>query len=894
MPNARWIARPLGVIAVLALVACASAPDLAPHSISFASQSSASTLPARSIVRLAAYGCDAHLQQADPVSPRTVDDGVEYRYPDLTEWYRPGARGLEQGFTVARAPCANAAIRLEIAVSAYEPRAAEQGVDLYDEHGTVRFHYTDLVARDALGASLPATMRVENARIALTVDARDAVFPIVVDPELWTQAGTALARSDGAAGDLFGISLGFSADTLIAGAAVETVSGHAGQGAAYVYVRTGSTFAQQALLTSADGAAGDNFGVATAIATDTAVVGAYTKKIGTQTEQGAAYVFVRSVAKWTAQGATLSASDGKASDHFGTAVAISADTIVLGAPSKTVGTNSGQGAAYVFVRSAGAWTQQAELVASDGAASDRFGTAVGVSGDTAVIGASYKKRGQNAKQGVAYVFTRSGTKWTQSAVLAASDGTANDQFGDAVAIDTDTVAVGAYNKNVGVNSVQGVAYVFLRSGTTWARQGGVLRPADAIANNGFGAAVSLFGNTLVVGSPAKSPSASLSNQGAGYVFLRSGTTWAQQGNALLPSDAATQDQVGYAVAGAGDFVALGAPTKVVNGHEAQGATYVFARPCTTVSDCTASATCTNGVCSPKQAQGQSCTTTTDCAAGTCVDGVCCESACSGQCQACAEKGSEGKCLTISGTPRASRAACTGVGSACAGSCDGVTANQCSYPSASVSCGQSCANGNQTKGSCNGAGTCSNQTASCGAYVCGASACKTSCASDADCSGGTHCVASACQIVIGGGGGTSSGGSHSGGAANGGTANGGTANGGVSAGGDTSSGGASAGTSTIPAGGVTESGAAGMSTDGDAGQPSTASGGVRGEAGHADAEAGADSGEAGARATSTNTDGGGCGCRVGPRAPLSPSALALLLPLALAALRRQRRRPESAP
>ncbi len=697
----------------------------------------------------------------------------------------------------------------------------------------------------------------------------------------WAQNGAALARADGAANDTFGISLGFSGDTLIAGAAVKTVGQNSAQGAAYIYVRTGSTFTQQAALASTDGAPGDGFGFATAIAADTAVVGAYAKKIGTQSEQGAIYAFVRANAKWTQQGATLSASDGKATDHFGSAVAISGDTVVVGAPTKTIGGNSGQGAAYVFFRSGSAWTQQAELTASDGAAGDRFGSSVAISGDTLVVGASYKKRGQNVKQGVAYVFVRSGTKWTQQgAVLAASDGTANDQFGDAIAIDTNTIAVGAFNKNVGVNAVQGTVYVFVRSGTTWARQGSALRPADAIANNAFGASLALFGNTLVVGSPANSPSGSLENQGAGYVFLRSGTTWAQTGAALVPTDAVTQDQVGYAVAGAGDVVALGAPTKSVGGRDSQGATYVFVRPCASVSDCTASATCTNDLCALKQGQGQICQATSDCAAGACVDGVCCESACSGQCQACAEKGSEGKCVVVSGAPRSSRAACAGVGTACAGSCDGVAANKCSYPSASVSCGQSCTNGSETLRRCDGAGTCASKLESCGAYVCAANACKTSCADDADCVAGEHCVASSCQVLSGGGG--SAGSSGTGGASSGGTSNGGASNGGR----DTDSGGAgsAAGTNDSGSAGTTELGGAAGNPSEDAGSPATNSGGAYGEAGNASEQAG---GEAGAH-SDIKIDGGGCGCRVGTPEPIAPRSLAALLPFALALLRRTRR------
>src|SRR5207247_2438966 len=170
------------------------------------------------------------------------------------------------------------------------------------------------------------------------------------------------------------------------------------------------------------------------------------------------------------QQAQLTASDGAASDEFGWSVAISGDTVVVGAFLDDVVANGDQGSAYVFSRSGTTWTQQAKLTASDGAASDEFGCSVAISGDTVVVGAYLDNVGANTDQGSAYVFVRSGTIWTQQQKLTASDGAASDGFGYSLAISGDVVVVGAFGDDVGANADQGSAYVFVRNVTTWTQQ----------------------------------------------------------------------------------------------------------------------------------------------------------------------------------------------------------------------------------------------------------------------------------------------------------------------------------------------------------------------------------------------------------------------------------------
>ncbi len=190
----------------------------------------------------------------------------------------------------------------------------------------------------------------------------------------------------------------------------------------------------------------------------------------------------------------LIASDGVQTDRFGISVAISGDTAVIGAFFDDVGAGVFQGSVYVFTRNGATWTQQQHLVASDGAAGDQFGVRVALDGDTAVVGAYIA-----GNQGSAYVFTRSGTTWTQQQKLVASDGAAGDRFGRSVALDGDTAVVGANRDAVGATGDQGSAYVFTRSGTTWTEQQHLVA-SDGAAGDQFGVGVALDGNTAVVGA----------------------------------------------------------------------------------------------------------------------------------------------------------------------------------------------------------------------------------------------------------------------------------------------------------------------------------------------------------------------------------------------------------
>ncbi len=183
----------------------------------------------------------------------------------------------------------------------------------------------------------------------------------------------------------------------------------------------------------------------------------------------------------------VTAGDGATDDVFGFSVAISGTTAVVGAYRHKVGSNSGQGAAYVYTLSDSSWTLQQELTAADGTANAQFGNSVAVSGDTLVIGSDNRQVGSNSSQGAAYVYARSGTTWTQQVELTAADGGAFNYFGNSVAISGNTLAIGAYGHTVGsnINSAQGTVYLYTRSGTTWISQA-ELTGSDSLGNDQFG------------------------------------------------------------------------------------------------------------------------------------------------------------------------------------------------------------------------------------------------------------------------------------------------------------------------------------------------------------------------------------------------------------------------
>ncbi|RYF39803.1 MAG: integrin [Comamonadaceae bacterium] len=435
-------------------------------------------------------------------------------------------------------------------------------------------------------------------------------------------------------GDAFGASVALSADggTLAIGAPFEdsSASGINGNqadnstgnaGAVYVFTRSGGVWSQQAYIKASNPGATDAFGTSIALSADgnTLAVGAIQEDSGATgingnqadngtADSGAVYVFTRAGGAWSQQ-AYVKAGNPQVGAQLGIGVALSADGNTLAASawgerSGATGINGNQadtsapnsGAAYVFTRAGGVWSQQAYVKAGNTEAGDLFGIAIALSGDgdTLAVGARLEAGGVagiNGNQadntvpgsGAVYVYTRAGATWSQQAYVKASNPGTNDEFGASVALSADgsTLAVGAAQEDsnaTGINGNQadnsaggsGAAYVFTRAGGAWSQQAyvkaGITEAVDLFGNR---VALSADGNTLAVGAVGEDSSATgiggnqadntVAISGAAYVFTRAGAAWSQQ-SYVKASTLSANDQLGRSIAlsGDGNTLAVGA------------------------------------------------------------------------------------------------------------------------------------------------------------------------------------------------------------------------------------------------------------------------------------------------------------------------------------------------
>ena len=464
----------------------------------------------------------------------------------------------------------------------YTPNANFNGADSFDytlsdgtdtDTGTV----TVTVGPPAAPAGLTAT--VKSTQVTLAWD--EPSDTSITEYEYLQAQTTKMTASDGAAGDLFGHSVAVDGDTAVVGAYEDD----SGKGAAYVLAKDSSgAWSQVAKLTASDGeagvggAAGDHFGWSVAVDGDTLVVGAHfdDDKGG---GSGSAYVFTEPSRGWAdwdpssdTETAKLTASDGAMGDSFGESVAVDGDAVVVGAYfDDDKGTDSGS--AYVFIKPSGGWANwdtstdtekaglTAKLTASDGGEFDEFGKSVAVDGDTVVVGAA-----SHGGYGSAYVFTKPGGGWataTETAKLTPGNtGNLGDSlsgtFGASVAVGEETVVVGASAYSGG----QGRAYVFTKPSGAWATttEAAVLRTSDATKNQ-FGWSVAVDGDTVVVGAHRDDASDAVTGSGAAYLFTKAANSvWvdATETVKLTAADGAGDDQFGWSVAVGGGTVVVGA------------------------------------------------------------------------------------------------------------------------------------------------------------------------------------------------------------------------------------------------------------------------------------------------------------------------------------------------
>jgi hypothetical protein len=350
----------------------------------------------------------------------------------------------------------------------------------------------------------------------------------------------------------FGAATAIDGDTLVIGSN-STERSRVLAGAAYVYVRNGARWTLQAKLVPDDAVAIHFFGWSVDVSGDTIVVGAPGDNFAGQ-YSGAAYVYVRNGTIWTRQ-AKLIPSVSRARDEFGTSVSIDNNTIVVGSNFHDDGAENG-GAAFVFVRNGTTWTEQAKLLASDASAEGWFGVSVSVHGDRIAVGAIYDDA-VRTDSGAAYIFQRTGTIWTEQTKLVAPDGAPGDTFGFSIAIQGNRIVVGANHFDLDTTGTPpGAAYVFEWDGFGWVATDTLTSPdLPGQGFYGFGVSVALSDDTIIIGAHGDDQTGN--DAGAAFVFQRSGFTWAMERKLVSPVPAA-EGEFGVTVALGGDYAVVGA------------------------------------------------------------------------------------------------------------------------------------------------------------------------------------------------------------------------------------------------------------------------------------------------------------------------------------------------
>ncbi len=513
----------------------------------------------------------------------------------MSEWYANGPLGLEQGFTISHAPAGTAPGSLTLALhTSGEARASlapdRRSVTFTSPRGGGSLTYGALAVTDARGRSLPSHLSLSGGNVLVSADTRGARFPVRVDPLV--QDGTKLTTGESSEGSMLGYSLALSGDGSTAVVGGPTDAG--GAGAVWVFVRSNGFWVQQGpKLVSEEKAEtteqcgeleGEDeqcaFGRSVALSADgnTLIVGAPRASGACREEsgecefQGVARVFTRSGSTWSPQADLLGGPEESVEARFGRSVALSADGSTAIVGAPNDG--NGLGAVWIFERSGSGWSQQGPKLLGGGAKEAHVGVSVSLSadGNTALAGGP----GDSEGNGAMWVFERSGSSWgAQGLKLTGTGETANIHFGNSVALSGDGSTALAGSRDT---EHVGAAWVFVRSGSGWAQQGERLTDTEAAPSPpqfGYSVALSGDGSTALIGGPSDD-----SGTGAAWLFTRSGSSWTQDGAKLTgvesPGGEPRRGKFGYSVAlrADGKTALAGAP----GDSGRRGAVWAFAEP----------------------------------------------------------------------------------------------------------------------------------------------------------------------------------------------------------------------------------------------------------------------------------------------------------------------------
>ncbi len=506
---------------------------------------------ARLGLALTAVGYGGNLRPLAAATPHATANRVSYSRPGLGESYVNGPLGLEQSFTVQSAPAGPATGPLTLAVELSGDSHASlaghgQGIRLAHAGRTV-LSYTGLSVTDATGRPLRSWLSLADGRILLHVAAERVRYPLRIDPFLQQGEKLTANKEEGKEGELgYSVALSANGNTALLGAYGDEKQA----GTAWVFTRSGEKWSLQARLAPTGEVGEGHFGSSVALSANGnfALIGAPNDN----SSLGAAWVFSRSGEKWSQQ-AMLTGSGESGEGVFGRGVALSAEgtTAIVGGP-----LNGSTGGAWVFTRSGEKWTQQGEVLTIVGVFGLGESVALSADGNTALLGAPLA----NAVDGGAYIFTRSGEKWSEQSQLTGSGEGGGGEFGSSVSLsgDGNTALVGAYLDNA--------AWVFTRSNEKWAQQG---EPLTGEGGAYFGKSVALAadGEVALVGGYDSE------TKGAAWAFTRSGSTWSHLGERITGEGESGSGGFAFSVA-----LSEGGHTALAGGpfdHEKAGAAWPF-------------------------------------------------------------------------------------------------------------------------------------------------------------------------------------------------------------------------------------------------------------------------------------------------------------------------------
>jgi hypothetical protein len=386
---------------------------------------------------------------------------------------------------------------------------------------------------------------------------------------------TKLIALDGQSNDWFGTSVAVDGDLALVGAQNATVNGDASRGAAYVFKKVHGVWSQVQKLVASDGAFGDQFGQVVAIFNGkTIIITAPLARVNGRHWQGAAYVFTFVAGRWVEK-QKLTPSDGTVNGTFGKSVALNGSHALIGAGGASLNNVHVLGSVYVFdfagSPTGGAWNEVQRILAPDpNDDTAMFGNAVAISRNTVLVGAYGSTVRGNLGQGIVYVFNLIGGIWQLSASMTASDGASRDNFGVSLGFQTTSAFIGAQGATVNGNQSQGAVYHFDLAGSTWV-ESQKLTALDGAGINLFGASVNYAGSRVLIGAYGAN-----SYRGAAYIFgpTATGGSWAQR-RKLTASDGHAQEVFGHFTALDSRTALISAYTADVAGNPDQGAAYAY-------------------------------------------------------------------------------------------------------------------------------------------------------------------------------------------------------------------------------------------------------------------------------------------------------------------------------